>query len=456
MARLPQPFLFSWNEIDAASDLERLRLVLEVVPDEPLMEVLEAERGRGRDDYPIRPVWNSILSGVVFGHESTASLRRELLRNGELRMACGFDPAGGADVVPPDWAYSRFLSCLLRHEKQVRTLFTKLVGALQKEFPDLGRYLAIDGKALSSFGRPRKKEKELRTRKDGHPDRRGETDADWGVKKYRGVRDGKPWEKVVSWFGFELHLLVDAKYEMPVNYRVTKASASETYKLLPMVKEAAERHPELIDRCEQLSADKGYDSVENIEELYDEYGIAPIIDKRSDWKDPDATRALFADRVDTIVYDVQGEVSCVCPATGEQRSMAAWGFERDRGTLKYRCPAAAGGYECQGRAACRGASNPYGRVVRIPIQDDRRMFTPVARDSEAWKRAYDRRTSVERVNSRIDQLLGFEHHTIRGRKKMETRMGIALVVLLSIALGRIRAGQRERMRSIRAPAPRAA
>jgi hypothetical protein len=44
----------------------------------------------------------------------------------------------------------------------------------------------------------------------------------------------------------------------------------------------------------------------------------------------------------------------------------------------------------------------------------------------------------------------------RGLKKMEVRVGIGLVVLLSMALGRIQAGQREQMRSLLAPVIRAA
>ncbi len=48
------------------------------------MLALELQRRDGRDDYPIRPVWNSILSGVV----STwiESLRRELLRDSTRTM----------------------------------------------------------------------------------------------------------------------------------------------------------------------------------------------------------------------------------------------------------------------------------------------------------------------------------------------------------------------------------
>ena len=53
-------------------------------------------------------------------------------------------------------------------------------------------------------------------------------------------------------------------------------------------------------------------------------------------------------------------------------------------------------------------------------------------------------------------MLSFELHTIRGLAKMETRVGIALVVMLSMALGRIRSGQKARFRSILAPAARKA
>ena len=108
MAIIPQSSLFGWEKIEAASDLDRLKLVLSVLPDEPLMRKLEELRGKGRNDYPIRATWNAVLAGIVFQHPSVASLRRELLRNGELRQLCGFDPMLGAKAVPTDDAFSNF------------------------------------------------------------------------------------------------------------------------------------------------------------------------------------------------------------------------------------------------------------------------------------------------------------------------------------------------------------
>jgi len=55
---------------------------------------------------------------------------------------------------------------------------------------------------------------------------------------------------------------------------------------------------------------------------------------------------------------------------------------------------------------------------------------------------------VERVNSRIDQVYGFEHHFIRGEKKMKYRVGLAMPVMLATAVSWIEAGRVERARSL--------
>ena len=69
MAIIPQISMFCWeNDINILGDLERLDLVLETLPDEHLMKKLEKKRGRGRDDFPVRAMWNLKIAMVVFGH----------------------------------------------------------------------------------------------------------------------------------------------------------------------------------------------------------------------------------------------------------------------------------------------------------------------------------------------------------------------------------------------------
>ena len=459
MATIPQPYLFNWKEIDAASDLDRLVLVLLALPDENMVSFLEQRRGKGRDDYPIRPMWNAVIAGIVYQHPSAAALLRELRRNGELRQLCGFDPFLGEQAVPTKDAFSRFLELLIEHADFLSEMFHELVDELKKELPDLGVKTAVDSKAIPSFGKPvRDEEKRM------EEDRRRDTDADWGTKTYKGThKDGTTWEKIVKWFGYKLHLLVDSKYELPLAFELTEASAGDSPHLVPLVEDVQENHPDIHDDMEETAEDKGYDSAENNAALYDDHGIKPVIDTRQMWKTK-KLETLFPNRYDVFCYDESGRVYCHCPSErrgeDELRELAFVGFEKDRMTLKYRCPAAAFGFECKGRVECEDLSpvgvGGFGRVVRVPLELDRRIFTPIARHTDKWEKSYDRRTSVERVNSRLDQVLGFEHHTIRGKAKMEMRLSLALVVMLAMALGRIQIGQTEKMRSLVAPIERAA
>jgi hypothetical protein len=441
MAKLMTSYLFTWQEVEAKSDLERLRLVIDHIGDEGLMRKLEEHRKWGRDDYPIRPVWNSVLAGIVYQHVSVDSLRRELLRNGELRGRCGFDPVKGARAVPPPWVYTRFLKLLFKFKGEIDGMFDRLVDEIKELLPDLGFSVAVDSKGVDSAGRPTKEKKS-----DGRRDK----DADWGKKTYHGRReDGTLWEKVVTWFGYKIHLLVDTTYEMPISYEVTKASASDTKHLLPLVEEVKKKHLKIYRDIDRAAADRGYDSEENNRRLYDEHGIKPVIDIRRMWRDKE-TRLLDSGCADNIVYDEVGTVYCICPKTGEERPMAYGGFEKDRMALKYICPVRAYGLRCSGSPECGHAM----KSERISLEIDRRIFTPVARSSYAWERAYKKRTAVERVNSRLDVSFGFERHFIRGQKKMEVRVGLALCVMLAMAVGRIKEKHQELMRSlVKSPVP---
>jgi hypothetical protein len=439
VAIIPQNKLFEWKDVEELGDLRRLDLVLNYLPDEPLMRVLEQRRGKGTDDYPVRPMWNSILAGVVFQHESVESLRRELRRNGQLRELCGFDVVAGLRAVPTAWAYSRFLGNLLRHADEAAGIFDELVDRMSEELPDFGRFQAFDGKAIDSYANGKKKDEEGESEKAG---RRRDADADWGKHAHRGVReDGSSWEKVKSWFGYTLHLIVDAQYELPIGFQVTKASAAEAPVMHRLFEQQQARHPELIERCEYGIGDRGYDDGKLICRHWDEYGIKPVIDIRNLWRDGEETKQIEGRW--NVVYDYRGRVFCICPKSGEQREMAFGGFEKSRGTLKYRCPAEHYGFACAGSDEC-----PVSQAVRIPLSEDRRVFTPLARSSHRWASIYRMRTAVERVNSRIDNVFGFEKHYIRGQRKMKLRVTLALCVMLAMALGRIKEKQKELMRSL--------
>jgi len=430
VAIISQQRLFGWEEIEGLGDLDRLRLVLEHVPDEKLMLKLEFERGRGRDDHPVRAVWNSILAGIVFQHPSIAALRRELNRNGQLRAMCGFK----GDTGPPQWVYTRFLKKLFNNKDLIDEIFDTLVEQCYQLLPGFGRNLAMDGKAIDSHAR-RKKE-------GLPPDGRRDLDADTGAKSYRGQReDGTVWEKIKYWFGYKLHLIVDADYELPVAFTVTPASYSEVKQAHALIDELGATKPEMLKVCENFIADRGYDDGKLIEKLWGDYDIRAVIDIRNLWKDGEETR-LFEGR-ENIVYDYRGTVYCCCPQELKMREMAYAGVEKKRNTLKYRCPAQHYGIQCKGKQTC-----PVKGSIRVSIAEDPRVIAPLPRSSYRWENLYKKRTSVERLNSRLDVSFGFERHFIRGLKKMELRCSLALCVMLAMAVGRVKEKRPDLMRSL--------
>ena len=137
-------------------------------------------------------------------------------------------------------------------------------------------------------------------------------DADWGVKG-----SGK---KKRYWFGYLLHLVVDASYELPLAFEVTTASRGEQPQAQRLLDQMQERHPELLERCSRLSADKGYDDHKLINRLWDQHQIKPIIAIRNCWQDGEAdddgvvTKLVSGQQ--NVIYTYDGEVSCMCPQTG--------------------------------------------------------------------------------------------------------------------------------------------
>ena len=473
---------FSWDEVDKISDLKRLQLVLDALPDGDIIRALRAMRKNGRNEYPVSAMWKALIAGIVLQHESVSSLLRELNRNSSLLAMCGFVPlpmqsrrrygiepgkGGGAKVTvinPPPRSpapgssnFSRFLSNVAELEKR-EGLISNICAGMREELmelcPDFGENLGYDGKAISSNSTGRRNR---RTGKTSDPD------ADWGKHETSGVDSGtgKMWTKIKSWFGYGLHIIAETKYEIPVAFSVTGASVSEVRELDRMTDKLFAEGPGLAKRCRYFSADRGLDSGALKKKLWDDHRIHPIIDNRELWREEKQNRNYVpGQRImrplgsvhDNIFYTERAELWCRCPVSGTERKMAPWGSEDKRGALKFRCPAAAFNLRCKGWEKCHGdagcKTNGYGRVVRVALEKDRRIFTPTPRGCASWKRAYGLRNAIERINSRIDNSFGFERHFIRGKARMTARAGLAVAVMMALAVGHIKAGRPEKMRSL--------
>ena len=421
--------LFGYNENENLGDLERLQMVIDYIPDEKIIRKLYKMRGNGRNDWPVEAMWNSFLASFVFEHQSVSCLLRELRRNRQLREMCGFETKsirkkdGSIKVLlaPPNSAYTNFLNNLKQCKEEIREVFDELVEYMYENLEHFGEILAMDGKAIQSYASNYSKKTE--------PDGRRDKEADWCRKEYTSSinEKGEKVIKTVKWFGYRLHLMVDATYELPVEYRLTKASCSEQTQFHGMLDNLKEKRSEILDTCQYLLGDRGYDSTTLIKKL-EGNGIIPVIDICNKWRDGEKTKQY---KNTNLTYTFNGKVYYTNDS-GKEIELMYKGYDKSNDSARY------------------GFHPKYkdNRIFRIKLNEDRRIFLPVGRQSKKFRRLYKKRTSVERVNGRIDRDYGFENHTIRGLEKMELFIGVTFLVGLTMAKAKIEKGNREHLASL--------
>ena len=415
---ISQMNIFDYQEIEKLGDLERFGLALSGIDDEALMQKLEVKRGKGRDDYPVRVMWNLLLAMIIFGHKTVESFRRELSRNSQLRKMCGLkDFNGGKHLVPPSRVFSGFIKMLTTEADEVASLFNTQVGELYALVPEFGKKLAGDGKYIDSYARSEAPKDQTDT------DLRTENDARWSVKEYH-YEDGNGRKQVKKeyHFGFKAHIICDVMTELPVAFSVTAANTDEKKEMMKLL-----GSPVLSDGlrravADYLLLDRGYDSTEMIRQIKGA-GIIPVIDIRNCWKDGEETKQY---KDTDVVYDYKGNVYCY-DEKGKRQKMRYEGYDRQKKCLRY---------------------SYNGKTQKIYISHDERVFLPIARDSKKFKRIYKGRTSVERLNGRLDRDYMFEEHCIRGLAKMTLMVSLSMIIMNGMAIGKIKSG-REKIRSLK-------
>lgn len=72
----------------------------------------------------------------------------------------------------------------------------------------------------------------------------------------------------------------------------------------------------------------------------------------------------------------------------------------------------------------------------------------IPRESRKWDRLYRLRTSIERVNSRVKELLGLGKITLRGMGKVTVRAVLSLLVMLAVGVSMAQAHEFKELRSL--------
>jgi hypothetical protein len=412
--------LFAWDALEDSPSLTSVRLLLEAIPDHALLESLRAARGKGRDDYPVEVLWGTLLLAIALRHVSMDACLEDLRRNPALRLLIGIE---AEEHVPDADNMSRFLTRLGEepHLTHLRAVFDVMAERLGLVVGDLGKDTAGDSTGLA--GRAALSDK-LRSAEIGQ----GLPQPTGGRKEYKDD-DGNV-TKVVEWFGYKLHLLVDVKHEVALAYQVTDTKAGDNELIPDLVEQAKKNLP--ADRIKTLAYDKAADDGAVHEFLHEE-SIKPIIQNRN-FKLEEPEKVLGGRTPLNIVYDQAGTVFCYDKVSDPpvRHQMAYIGHEAERGTLKYRCPGRHYGFDCPSDARCNDERD-YGLTVRVKQEIDLRRFPSIPRATKQFERLYDGRTAVERVNGRLKIFWGIDDGQVYGARRFHAHVGAVMVAHLAFA-----------------------
>jgi hypothetical protein len=250
-----------------------------------------------------------------------------------------------------------------------------------------------------------------------------------GRKEYRD--DQGRVTKVVEWFGYKFHLLVDVKYEVILSYLISSTKEGDNEVLPELVTRGQANLP--AGRIRTLAYDKAADD-EAVHDFLYAQGIEPVIQNRALWRSEPERLLPGHDGRSNVVYDEAGTLYCYDKVSDPpvRHRMSYIGHEPERATLKYRCPARHEGWECPMSDLCNEGKS-YGKTVRVKQEEDLRRFPPIPRATKQFERLYKGRTSVERVNARMKIYWGADDGSLVGAPRFHGFLGAIMVIHVALA-----------------------
>jgi len=101
--------LFAWDDLEDSPSLKTIKQLLDIIPDQRLLDSLRTARGKGRNDVPVHVAWGVLVLSIALRHTTIEACLGELRRNESLRKLIGIE---SEEDVPQKWCLSRFLDRL--------------------------------------------------------------------------------------------------------------------------------------------------------------------------------------------------------------------------------------------------------------------------------------------------------------------------------------------------------
>lgn len=393
-----------WNEVrrifegfERTAFAKELKAVFDNLNDENLIAALEKTRWTGRPGNPIKVMWRTLIASYVLDIPTIEGLKRRL-EEPFLAILCGIHSDAG---IPSRFAYYRFIKKLIAHKELIEKCMANTIEALKMQLPGFGETVAVDSTNVEAYVKWFKKPI-------------SDKDAEWGWRRnQKGEEEKYP--------GYKVHLVADTKYAVPLIPIVTPANANDSPLMIPLLQKNKAMVKGFSPKF--VLADAGYDAYENYRAVVEDFGAIPSIKLNPRKKIKTSIANMIKILPELVNYCCDNEGNPYCKAGVPY---IFWGYDTKQKILKYRCPVACGKQGCLTADSC--SRSPYGHVIKLKLKEDYRRFIQIPRHTKRYRQIYNRRTSIERIFSRLkkDGDGRLVNHRIRGLDK------ITLNCLLSV------------------------
>ena len=330
------------------------------------------------------------------------------------------------------WSLEERLSSFLEDIPNgvLQTIRINLVTHLIERKEVSGSFLSIDSAAVPVVVKENNLKTSMKDRFDKSRPPKRDPEARLGVMIYFT----NPFQKEPRYFwGYRNHSITDCDAELPI-WEVTKpANVQDTRLFIPLFKKLLEH---FTFEIQAVMGDAAYDSEDNLKFVIAELHTLPRVARNPRWEK----------RREPTVSSAGGRI---CIAGFE---MLYWGKFTDRGKIrkKFVCPITHSKKFAQHVPTCpwNHAAFRKGKGCIAYLRGDMEISKEIDYGSQVFKEHYDKRTSSERVFSRLLSLC-MQKPSVYGLNAVANHCTIAHITVLLIALTAAKVGQIDKIRFVK-------
>lgn len=346
---------------------------------------------RGPKGYLKKQLFTTLIAMQVEQLSDIKSLVKRLKSDPVFKRSLGFDYF---DSTPSEATLNRFITALSSSDVLERT-FRRMVNNARNLGLIDGTNVAIDASKLTAYEHAVPKSK-IPTDDTTFPNWGGKLDTNGNF---------------IKWFGWKMYALVDTYSGLPISYIITPANIADMDVAEELIQKMMDDYENRLTP-KYYMMDAGYDKPDLYASIHTKFhgqAIIPI-----NWRNT---------KIPPEGINRNGQL--VCPM-----NYAYVYGGNDNGTIKLLCPHACSKCDCpMGSAWC--SSSPSGYVGKVKIKDNPRFITAPFRETKAFERLYNQRTSVERTFGDLKDNYNLDNIRVAKMARAKVFMDLSCIALIA-------------------------